>query len=52
MKKIAKFLSYVLVAALASAATMALGPRDPGLTKLEELQQIIEHRSTCILKKN
>ena len=48
MKKVWKFLSYVLVAALASAATLAvsmtLDQPSAGMQKLEELQNLLNQR--------
>ena len=48
MKKVWKFLSYVLVAALASAATLAvsmtLDQPSAGMRKLEELQNLLNQR--------
>lgn len=41
-KKILKFLSYVLVAAIASGATFALTAHDEGYSKLEQLSDLIE----------
>ena len=42
MKKLLKFLSYVLVAALASAATLGISAWREEPYKLEELQNLIE----------
>ena len=42
MKKLLKFLSYVLVAALASAATLGISAMQDKPYKLEELQNLIE----------
>ena len=44
MKRILKFLSYVLVAALASAATLAVTTWNQEESKLAELQSIIEQQ--------
>lgn len=46
MKKLSKFLSYVLVAALASAITFGVtsGDVDPGVAKLSQLESLIEEK--------